>query len=324
MEKTLSTTKKPKKKRGYSLSRVRESCELYSLLLLPVLYLFFMCFMPMPGIAIAFQDYKIGQQNFIFGDNIRWVGFKHFEKFLTGRLFTRLVGNTLRISIKSLLFTFPIPIIFALALNEVKNMSVKKTVQTLSYMPHFISTVVVGGMVLSFLKTDGLINQIIEFFGGTATAIMNKPENFDIVYILTIIWISFGFDSILYMSAISGIDQELYEAARLDGASRWQQVWYITLPGILPTVSICLIMALGGILGANTDLILNLYNAANRPKSDVIGTYVYRVGLGIDGASGAGQFSPTAAIGLFTAVINITMLFIANKVSNWLTDTGLW
>ena len=324
MEKTLSATKKPKKKKGYSLSRVRESCELYTLLLLPVLYLFFMCFMPMPGIAIAFQDYKIGQQNFIFGDNIRWVGFKHFEKFLTGRLFTRLVGNTLRISIKSLLFTFPIPIIFALALNEVKNMSVKKTVQTLSYMPHFISTVVVGGMVLSFLKTDGLINQIIEFFGGTATAIMNDPDNFDIVYILTIIWISFGFDSILYMSAISGIDQELYEAARLDGASRWQQVWYITLPGILPTVSICLIMALGGILGANTDLILNLYNSANRPKSDVIGTYVYRVGLGIDGASGAGQFSPTAAIGLFTALINITMLFIANKVSNWLTDTGLW
>ena len=313
MEKTLSATQKPKKKRGYSLSRVRESCELYTLLLLPVVYVFFMAFMPMPGIAIAFQDYKIGQQEFLFGDNIRWVGFKHFKKFLTGPLFERLVGNTLRISIKSLIFTFPIPIIFALALNEIKNMSVKKTVQTLSYMPHFISTVVVAGMVLSFVKSDGLINQAIEFFGGKATAIMNDPDNFDIVYILTIIWISFCFDSILYMSAISGIDQELYEAARLDGASRWQQVWYITLPGILPTVSICLIMALGGILGANTDLILNLYSAANRTKSDIIGTYVYRVGLGIDGASGSGQFSPTSAIGLFTAVINITMLFIANK-----------
>jgi putative aldouronate transport system permease protein len=128
------------------------------------------------------------------------------------------------------------------------------------------------------------------------------------------------------MSAISGIDQELYEAARLDGASRWQQVWYITLPGILPTVSICLIMALGGILGANTDLILNLYSAANRSKSDVIGTYVYRVGLGIDGGTGAGvtSFSSTGAIGLFSAIINITMLFIANTISNKLTDTGLW
>ena len=324
LEKTLRKNQKPQKILGYNLSRVRESCELYLLLLLPVVHLLFMNFMPMPGIAIAFQNYKIGQQEFLFGENIRWVGLKHFETFLTGRLFTRLVGNTLRISIKSLICTFPIPIIFALALNEVKHMQTKKVVQTLSYMPHFISTVVVGGMVLSFLKTDGLINVIIEAFGGKATAIMNDPDNFDIVYILTIIWISFGFDSILYMSAISGIDQELYEAARLDGASRWQQVWYITLPGILPTVSICLIMALGGILGANTDLILNLYNTANRTKSDVIGTYVYRVGLGIEGASGSAQFSPTAAIGLFTSLINITMLFIANKISNLLTDTGLW
>lgn len=323
LEKTLSTTKVRKKKKGYSLSNVRESCELYLLLLLPVVYLFFMSYMPMPGIAIAFQNYKIGQDGFLFGENIRWVGLKHFESFITGRLFSRLVGNTLRISIKSLIFTFPIPIIFALALNEIKNMKVKKTVQTISYMPHFISTVVVGGMVLSFLKTDGLINTLIEALGGTRTPIMQNPDNFDLVYILTIIWISFGFDSILYMSAISGIDQELYEAARLDGASRWQQVWYITLPGILPTVSICLIMALGGILGANTDLILNLYNASNRTKSDVIGTYVYRIGLGVE-EGGSSQFSPTAAIGLFTALINITMLFIANKISNWLTDTGLW
>lgn len=325
MEKTLSKAQKPKKK-GYSLSRVRESCELYVLLLIPVLYLFFMNYMPMPGIAIAFQDYRPGQDGFLFSDEIKWVGFKHFKNFLTGRLFTRLVGNTLRISIKSLICTFPIPIIFALALNEIKAMNVKKVIQTASYMPHFISTVVVAGMVLSFTESHGLINNIIVFFGGKPTAIMTKPENFDIVYILTTIWISFGFDSILYMSAISGIDQELYEAARLDGASRWQQVWYITLPGILPTVSICLIMALGGILGANTDLILNLYSAANRSKSDVIGTYVYRVGLGIDGGTGAGvtSFSSTGAIGLFSAVINITMLFIANKISNMLTETGLW
>lgn len=325
MEKTLSKTQKPKKK-GYSLSRVRESCELYVLLLIPVLYLFFMNYMPMPGIAIAFQDYRPGQEGFLFDENIRWVGLKHFKNFLSGRLFTRLVGNTLRISIKSLLFTFPIPIIFALALNEIKAMNVKKVVQTASYMPHFISTVVVAGMVLSFTESNGLINNIIEFFGGKRTAIMQKPDNFDTVYVLTMIWITFGFDSILYMSAISGIDQELYEAARLDGASRWQQVWYITLPGILPTVSICLIMALGGILGANTDLILNLYSAANRSKSDVIGTYVYRVGLGIDGGTGAGvtSFSSTGAIGLFSAVINITMLFIANTISNKLTDTGLW
>ena len=326
MEKTLRKDKSTKKIMGYNLSRVRESCELYLLLLIPVLYLVFMNYAPMPGIAIAFQDYRPGQDGFLFDENIKWVGFKHFKNFLSGRLFTRLVGNTLRISIKSLLVTFPIPIIFALALNEMKAMNVKKVVQTASYMPHFISTVVVAGMVLSFTESNGLINNIIVFFGGERTAIMQKPDSFDLVYVLTIIWISFGFDSILYMSAISGIDQELYEAARLDGASRWQQVWYITLPGILPTVSICLIMALGGILGANTDLILNLYSAANRSKSDVIGTYVYRVGLGIDGGTGAGvtSFSSTGAIGLFSAIINITMLFIANTISNKLTDTGLW
>lgn len=321
MEKTLTKNVKPKKRR-YTLSRVRESAELYVLLLIPVVYLFFMCYMPMPGIAVAFQDFKLGQDG-IFADNAKWVGFKHFTNFIKSNNFERLMGNTLRISIKSLVFTFPIPIIFALILNEIKHMRTKKIVQTISYMPHFISTVVVAGMVTSFCMSDGLIGQITGLFGGTRVNVLQKAENFDAVYILTVIWISFGFDSILYMSAISGIDQELYEAARLDGASRWQQVIYITLPGILPTVSICLIMALGGILGTNTDLIMNLYSPANYTKSDCIGTYVYRMGIG-DSGQGGGQYSKTAAIGLFTAVINITMLFIANKVSNWLTDTGLW
>lgn len=281
-----------------------------------------MSYVPMPGIAVAFQDYKLGQDG-IFADNAKWVGFKHFIKFIQGRNFEKLMGNTLRISIKSLLITFPIPIAFALILNEIKHMQTKKVVQTISYMPHFISTVVVAGMVTSFCATDGLIGQITGILGEKPTNILQEPKNFDTVYIATIVWVTFGFDSILYMSAISGIDQELYEAARLDGASRWQQVWYITLPGILPTVSICLIMALGGILGTNTDLILNLYGPANYAKSDCIGTYVYREGIG-DQGTGGGKYSATAAIGLFSAVINITLLFIANKISNLLTDTGLW
>ena len=321
MEKTL--TQGPRiKKRRYNPSRVRESLELYVLLLIPVVYLFFMSYVPMPGIAVAFQDYKLGQDG-IFADNVKWVGFKHFIKFVEGRNFEKLMGNTLRISIKSLLITFPIPIAFALILNEIKHMQTKKVVQTISYMPHFISTVVVAGMVTSFCATDGLIGQITGILGEKPTNILQDPKNFDTVYIATIVWVTFGFDSILYMSAISGIDQELYEAARLDGASRWQQVIYITLPGILPTVSICLIMALGGILGTNTDLILNLYGPANYAKSDCIGTYVYREGIG-DQGTGGGKYSATAAIGLFSAVINITLLFIANKISNLLTDTGLW
>ncbi len=323
MEKTL-TTRKPPKKHRYSVSRVRESAELYVLLLFPVVYLFIMCFTPLPGLAIAFQDYKLGQTEFIFGDKIEWIGLGNFVRFVTGSEFSRLMGNTLRISIKCLLFTFPIPIIFALTLNEVKHMKFKKVVQTISYLPHFISTVVVAGMVLSFVGTDGLIGRLVTSLTGDINPIMGNPDNFDTVYILTIIWVSFGFDSILYMSAISGVDQELYEAARLDGATRWQQIWNITIPGILPTISIMLIMAIGGILGTNSDMIMNLYTPVNYVKADCIGTYVYREGLGIEGSVSSAKIGYTAAIGLFTAVINITMLFIANKISNWLTDTGLW
>ena len=324
LEKTK--TKEPRLKIGkYNVSRIRESLELYVLLALPVVFLFFMVYAPMPGIAIAFQDFKLGQKNFIFGDNIKWVGLKHFKDFISGKYFERLMGNTLRISFKTLLINFPLPIIFALLLNEIKHLRTKKLIQTASYLPHFISTVVVAGMVISFIEADGLITgTMAKLFGTPNKNPLMDMNNFDTIYILTVVWVGFGFSSILYLSAISGVDQELYEAARLDGATRWQQVWYITLPGILPTISICLIMDLGAILGTNTDLILNMYNAAIYEKADCIGTYVYRMGLGVEGGSGLPKYSATSAIGLFSAIINITMLFIANKLSNWLTDTGLW
>ena len=321
MENTTLTT--VHKKRRLSRSRVRESLELYVLLLIPVGILFFMCYMPLPGISIAFQDYQLGDS--FLSPNAHWVGFKHFENFINGRLFGRLMGNTLRLSVKSLLLTFPIPIAFALLLNEIKHMRTKKIVQTISYLPHFISTIIVAGMVRGFIERDtGLINNIVDLFGGKRQAFLTKGDAFDTIYLCTMVWITFGFDSILYMSAISGVDQELYEAARLDGATRWQQMWHITLPGILPTVSICLIMSLGSILSANTDLIMNLYHQGNSKMSDVIGTYVYRMGLGIDGGSKIAKYSATAAIGLFTSLINITMLFIANKLSNLVTGNGLW
>lgn len=277
----------------------------------------------MPGIAIAFQDYQLGDS--FISSTSRWVGFKHFEDFINGRLFGRLMGNTLRISIKSLLVTFPIPIAFALLLNEIKHMKTKKIVQTISYLPHFISTIIVAGMVRGFLdRNTGLVNNLVDLFGGKRQNFIASKDAFDTIYLVTMVWITFGFDSILYMSAIAGVDQELYEAARLDGATRWQQMWHITLPGILPTVSICLIMSLGSILSANTDLIMNLWHSGNQKVSDVIGTYVYRMGLGIDNSTALPQYSAVAAIGLFTSVINITMLFIANKLSNWLTGNGLW
>lgn len=325
MEKTKTRSKEPRLKIGkYNVSRIRESLELYVLLALPVVFLFFMSYAPMPGIAVAFQDFKLGQKGF-FGEHVKWVGLKHFKAFIEGKYFERLMGNTLRISFKSLLLNFPIPIIFALLLNEVKHLRTKKFIQTASYLPHFISSVVVAGMVVSFVETNGLITTLLnKLFNAPNQNWLSISEAFDTVYICTVVWVGFGFSSILYMSAISGVDQELYEAARLDGATRWQQVWYITLPGILPTISICLIMDLGAILGTNTDLILNMYNTGIFDKADCIGTYVYRMGLGVEGSSGLPKYSATAAIGLFSAVINITMLFIANKLSNWLTDTGLW
>lgn len=325
MEKTKTRSKEPRLKIGkYNVSRIRESLELYVLLALPVVFLFFMSYAPMPGIAVAFQDFKLGQKSF-FGDHVKWVGLKHFKDFVEGKYFERLMGNTLRISLKSLLFSFPIPIIFALLLNEIKHLRTKKFIQTASYLPHFISTVVVAGMVVSFVESNGLITLLLnKLFDAPNKNWLSDMEMFDTVYVLTVVWVGFGFSSILYMSAISGVDQELYEAARLDGATRWQQVWYITLPGILPTISICLIMDLGAILGTNTDLILNMYNTAIYEKADCIGTYVYRMGLGVEGAAGLPKYSATAAIGLFSSIINITMLFIANKISNWLTDTGLW
>lgn len=323
MAKTLAPAKVHKKRKRLNRARVMDSLELYVLLIIPVLVLFFMSYKPWPGILIAWQDYKLGRP--FYGEGVKWVGWKHFENFINGMYFERLMGNTLRISIKTLIINFPIPIAFALLLNEIKHMGTKKLVQTISYLPHFISTIIVAGMVLNFVSQNGLVNQIIKFFGGLGnTAWINKADAFDTIYISTIVWVSFGFSSILYMSAISGIDQELYEAARLDGASRWQQCIYITLPGILPTISICLIMDLGGILGANTDLILNLFTNANAKKSDVIGTYVYRMGLGADGATALPKYSFGQAISLFTSIINITMLFIANKISTMLTDTGLW
>lgn len=309
------------RKRRYSKAAVRESLELYSLMLLPMAIILCLTYFPMFGIVIGFQDYQPG--NGFFTGNVSWVGLKHFKEFIGSSLFPRLMGNTIRLSLESILFGFWVPIAFALLLNEMRSLRLKKFIQTASYLPHFISTVVVAGMVLSFLRTDGLVNNLYAIVGGTRKAFITDPGSFDMIYILTTIWISFGFDSILYLSAMSSIDPQLYESSRLDGASRWKQVRYITLPGILPTISIMLIMAVGGIISSNTDMILLLYNEGTFSSSDVIGTYVYRVGLGAEGG-GAGNYSLGAAINLFANIINFCLLFAANKICNKVTNFGLW
>lgn len=294
---------------------VRENVEVW-LMMLPVLVIIFIfSYIPLWGVIIAFQNYQPGSP---FFEPSSWVGLKHIRQFIGSIYFERLLVNTLRLSLLQLLFAFWVPIIFALFLNEVNNLRFKKVVQTCSYMPYFISSVVVAGMVISFLDPNGLINNLRGLFGGQPKEFMTDPQAFPAVYTLTTIWKDFGFGSILYFSTLSSIDPALYEASRIDGANHMQQIWHVTLPGLKGVIAIRLIMSVGAILSTNTDMILLLYNAATYKTADVIGTYVYR--LGIQG----GKFSYTTAVNLFMSLIGFAMTFLANKFSNRLTGSGLW
>ena len=293
-----------------------EMLQYYSLLI-PVLALIFVfCYIPMYGIVIAFQDYLPGSP--FIGEGVRWVGLKYFERFIGGEYFTRLIRNTLVLSGLNLAFGFSVPILFALLMDQIKTTWLKKTIQTASYMPYFISSVVVAGMVISFIDTDGLVMQLLSVFGVPKQNLRINSGAFPWIYTVTNVWKSFGFGSILYFSTISSIDPGQYEAARIDGANRWMQVWHITLPGLRNIIAINLIMAIGGILNANSELILLMYTPATYDVADVIGTYTYR--MGIEG----GQYSYTTAAGLFMSLIGFALTFAANKVSNRLTGYGLW
>ncbi len=282
---------------------------------LPVIaYYIIFHYMPMYGAIIAFKEF-----NPALGI-IRspWVGFKHFKSFFEGVYFWRLIRNTLLISIYSLVWGFPAPIILALLLNEVKNNYFKRTVQTISYLPHFISLVVVCGIIKDFTSTDGVINDIIELLGGERTNFLMKPEWFRPIYVGSGIWQEVGWGSIIYLAAITNIDPELYEAATIDGASRWKQTWHITLPGIVPTIVILLILRLGGLMSVGFEKIILLYNSATMETADVISSYVYRRGL-LDF-----DYSFSAAVGLFNSVINLILITSANKLSRKISETSLW
>ena len=299
----------------YRRDIVKENIEVW-LMMLPVLALIFVfSYVPLWGVIIAFQNYQPGSP---FFDPANWVGLKHIRQFLNSPFFGRLITNTLRLSVLQILFAFWVPIIFALFLNEVTHMRFKKIVQTCSYMPYFVSSVVVAGMVISFLDVNGLINNLLAVFGKEPYEYMTDPKAFPAIYTVTTIWKDFGFGSILYFSTLSSIDPSLYEAARIDGANHTQQIWHITLPGLKAVIAIKLIMSVGSILSSNTDMILLLYNTSTQKTADVIGTYVYR--LGIQG----GKFSYTTAVNLFMSLIAFLLTTAANKVSNRLTGSGLW
>lgn len=313
-----SQRKDSEKKKSFKYNReyVRENLEMYSLLLPVMVLIVIFCYIPLYGVVIAFQQYSPGSA--FIGPDVQWVGFKHFIQFITGKYFFRLIRNTLVLNGVNLIFGFSMPILFALLVNEIRVLRFKKAVQTASYLPYFISSVVVAGMVISFINTDGIVNNIAGIFGIEPQNYRLNARAFPVIYTITNTWKNFGFGSILYLSTISSIDPSLYESARIDGAGRIRQMWYITLPGITHVIAINLILQMGSILATNTDLILLLYLPSTYETADVIGTYVYR--LGIEG----GQFSYTAAVGLFMSVIGFLMTFTTNKISNRLTGYGLW
>lgn len=301
---------------AFERNRIRENLQLFVFLLPVFLLLFVFCYIPMYGVIIAFQDYIPGSP--FIGKGVIWVGLKHFIRFVKSEYFFRILRNTLVLSGLNLAFGFTLPILFALLLDQVRNLTCRKFVQTASYLPYFISSVVVAGMVITFLDTNGLITTMLSFFGLPPMNYLISKQSFPAIYTVTNVWKGFGFGSILYFATITSIDPQLYESAKIDGANRFQQVLHITLPGLQRIIAINLIMAIGGILGANSDLILLLYHPATYETADVIGTYVYRQGIV------GGEFSYTAAVGLFMSVIAFALTYTANRVSNKLTDYGLW
>lgn len=305
------------KKKRISRSDLIENIKLYLLASPVLIHIFIFCYIPMYGVLIAFQDYHPGDKLCSLTQS-HWVGLKHFINFVTDPYFSRLIGNTVWLNILCLVFGFAAPIIFALLLNEITCSWYKKFVQTASYMPHFISSVIVVGMVFTFVNGDGIVNDFLALFGVQRSSLLVEPKAFPAIFVTTSVWKSFGWGSILYLSNITSIDPGLYESARLDGANRGQRMWYITLPHLKNLILIQLIFSVGGLLSSSTDLILLLYNPAIYSTSDVIGTYVYR--LGIEG----GKFSQTTAINLFVTVINFALLFICNKITTKVADYGLW
>ena len=298
--------------------RIRDNVELYALLFPVLLHIFIFSYIPLYGILIAFQDYTPGSPFLAFDGSVKWVGLKHFVSFVSSPMFGRIFYNTFHLSFLNLAFGFLCPILFALLVNELKDNFYKKFIQTSSYMPYFISSVVVAGMVLSFINADGIINQILAIFNVPPKAYNTIPSAFPVFYTITCIWKSFGWGSILYLSTISSIDPGLYESAKIDGANRLQRCFYVTLPHMSNLIFIQLIFAIGGLLSSNTELILLLYLPATYSTADVIGTSVYR-----DGLLG-GRFSYGTAVNIFVSMINFTLLFIANKISTKVADFGLW
>ncbi|MFD0959687.1 ABC transporter permease [Paenibacillus chungangensis] len=279
-----------------------------------LLYYIIFHYIPIYGVVIAFKDFS--PMRGVLGSS--WVGFEHFQDFINGIYFWRLIRNTLLISLYSIVFGFPAPILLALMLNELRQKFFKRVVQSVSYVPHFISLMIVCGMMLEFTTLNGIVNDIVSFFGGERIAFMQDPNWFRTIFVSSGIWQEVGWGSIIYLAALSGINPQLYEAAKVDGAGRIRRIWSITIPGILPTIIIMLILRIGNVMEVGFEKIILLYNGSIYETADVIGTYVYRRGiLEMD-------FSFSAAVGLFNSVINFMLLILANWLSRRSSGSSLW
>ncbi len=294
--------------------KIKKSKYLYLMMLIPIVYYVLFHYMPLYGVLISFKDYKVAKG--VWGSP--WVGFKWFEKFLTDEYFWKLVRNTLLLNIYGLLWGFPIPIALALMLNEVSSSGFKRIIQSVSYLPHFISTVVVCGMVMNFLSLDGIINRFVAFLGFDKIQFMLMPEWFRTVFTASGIWQTCGWTSIIYLSALTAVDQEVLEAAMIDGTNRFQKIRYVTLPSIAPTISIMLIMQLGKLMSLGYEKIILLYNGSTYETADVISSYVYRRGILNN------DFSYSTAVGLFQSVVGVLLLICSNTITKKLSENSLW
>ncbi len=289
--------------------------QLYILCLPALIYFLVFCYFPMYGIQIAFKDFTIGKTIM----ESPWVGLKHFEKFIMSYKFWDVMKNTLVISFYSLIANFPVPIILALLLNQTPSKRFKKLVQTVTYAPHFISVVVLCGMITSFLSpSTGIVNTVIKNLGGEEIFFMASPGMWKHIYVWSGVWQGAGWGSIIYIAALSSVNPELYEAAEVDGATKLQKILNIDIPSLFPTMVIMLIMNMGNLLNVGFQKAYLLQNSLNISASEIINTYTYKIGL--EGT----QFSYSAAIGLFNTVINVILLVTANKVSKKLQGTSLW
>lgn len=300
---------------GYRLKRdFQKNRSLYFMIIPVVLFYILFHYKTMYGAIIAFYNYRPARGL----EGSKWVGLDHFIYFFKSHFFMRTLKNTLAISLLNLLFAFPAPIALALLLNEVRNKYFKKVVQTVTYLPHFISSVIICGMLTSFCLSTGLFNDIIEFFGGQRIPLLQGTEYYRTIYIASDIWQTIGWSSIIYLAALSGVDKNLYEAAQLDGANKWKQTWNITLPSILPTIMIQLILRIGTLMSVGYEKTLLIYNPTNYAVSDIISTYNFRMGLEL------GDWSYATAIGLFNSVVNCILLVMSNKLSKKYTENSLW